>query len=88
MAYLKCILFLQLLCQTGDGNVAGRGCAASPSEDQAIDDGGDGDEEEDDDFERPVVKSQKRKKKPPSTDPLPPPKKTSVKGVKASSEPG
>jgi hypothetical protein len=55
MAYLKCILFLQLLCQTGDGHVAGSGSAAPPFENQVPDDRGDGDgreKDKDDDFEK------------------------------------
>ena len=43
-----------MLCQTGDGYVAGRGSAAPPSKDQVSDDRGDGDggEEEGDDSEK------------------------------------
>ena len=89
MAYLKCILFLQLLCQTGDGHVAGRGSPAPPSEDQAQDVGGDGGEEDDDDFETRVGKRQKRQKNSTSTHPLAPSQKPSVvAGEMAAPEPG
>ena len=78
-----------MLCQTGDGHVAGRGSPAPPSEDQAQDVGVDGGEEDDDDFEPTVGKRQKRKKNSTSTDPLPPSKKPSVgAGVMAAPEPG